>query len=271
MERRAFLGRTITAAVAAGAAPAWAAAGAGQTPSASVAPRDYYELRRYELRGGEQAKLTHAYVRDALIPAANRLGMQPIGAFNVVIGPLNPSLYVLIPGRSADALAALGEQLDQDAAYRQAGAGFLAAPAAAPAYVRMESVLLRAFQGRPSIQVPPATANRAHRVFELRTYESPSRRDHLRKIEMFHSGEFEIFERVGFHPVFYGDTVIGRRLPNLTYMLAFDRLEDRDKLWAAFGSDPQWKRLTAEPRFAFESIVTNIDNQILSPAAYSQI
>jgi hypothetical protein len=121
------------------------------------------------------------------------------------------------------------------------------------------------------LTVTPATAKKESRVFQLRTYESPSNADHVRKIEMFHSGEFEIFERAGFWPVFYGDTLIGPRLPNLTYMLSYPDLSDLNTKWNAFSSDPEWKKLVASPRFNYESIVSNITNLILKPTRYSQI
>ena len=151
------------------------------------------------------------------------------------------------------------------------GAAFLNAPAMAPAFVRVESSLMIAFAGKPRLTIPPATAGHQARVFELRTYESPSDQDHQRKVEMFHSGEFDIFEKAGFWPVFYGDTLVGTRLPNLTYMLGFSDLAERNKKWEAFGSAPEWKKLTGSPRFAFEAIVSNITNLILTPTPYSQI
>ncbi len=71
--------------------------------------------------------------------------------------------------------------------------------------------------------------------------------------------------------MFYGDVLVGSRLPKLTYMLSFDDLADRNKKWNAFRAAPEWKKLSTSPRYAFEEIVTNITNIILSPAPYSQI
>jgi hypothetical protein len=88
---------------------------------------------------------------------------------------------------------------------------------------------------------------------------------------MFNSGEFDVFEKAGFWQVFYGDTVIGWRMPNLTYMIGFPDLVERAKMWKAFGSAPEWKKLSGSPRYNFEEIVSNITNVILSPTAYSQI
>ena len=39
----------------------------------------------------------------------------------------------------------------------------------------------------------------------------------------------------------------------------------------SFRNDPDWKKLTSNPRFAFDTIVTNVTNITLSPLASSQI
>lgn len=267
MQRRTFL-------VSALAAPALAPSVGRSDPREDAAQpngRDYYELRQYHFESGAQAARTHAFLRDALIPAVGRLGLGPVGVFNIHIGPQGSRVFLLLASRSLDLLANLEEHLWSDPVYVQSGSAFLRAPASNPAYVRMESKLMIAFEGRPAIALPPSAKAGKPRVFELRTYESPSDRDHRRKVEMFHHGEFDIFREAGFWPVFYGDTLVGTRLPNLTYMLAFDSLADRDRLWAAFGSNPAWQQLSHSPRYAFEQIVTNVDNLILTPAPYSQI
>jgi len=235
------------------------------------AGREYYVLRRYHFLSGPQRKIADSFFGEALIPALNRLGIKPVGAFSVYIGPDSPSLYVLMPGTSIETLATAEFRLEQDAEYLKAGAPFLNAPAAQPAYVRMESSLMLAFDGKPRLTVPPPTAEHRARMFELRTYESPTDQDHKRKVEMFNSGEFDVFQKAGFWQVFYGDTIVGPRMPNLTYMLAFPDLAERTKMWKAFGSAPEWKKLSSAARYTFEDIVSNITNVILSPTSYSQI
>jgi len=135
----------------------------------------------------------------------------------------------------------------------------------------MESSLMLAFEGWPKLTVPPVTAQRGKRMFELRIYESPSDQDHRRKVEMFNGGEFAAFEKAGFWQVFFGDTVAGPRMPNLAYMLGFEDLAGRDRMWKAFGASEEWKKLSSSPRYNFEEIVSSITNVILSPASYSQI
>ena len=136
----------------------------------------------------------------------------------------------------------------------------------------MEISLLAAFEGWPKLTPPASSATKGKRIFQLRTYESPSNGDHVRKVEMFHSGEFEIFLKAGFHPVFFGDTLI--RLADAEPDLHAELLQNMAELeakWDVFRNDPAWKKLSSNPRFAFDQIVTNISNLMLSPLGCSQI
>ena len=128
-----------------------------------------------------------------------------------------------------------------------------------------------AFEGWPKLVVPPVTAQHGKRVFQLRTYESPTQQDHVRKVEMFQNGEFEVFQRAGFWQVFFGDTLIGPRLPQLTYMVSYPDISEIDVKWDAFRNDPQWKKLSSQPRYSSEPIVDSISNLVLRPASFSQI
>ncbi|MGD0097858.1 MAG: NIPSNAP family protein [Terracidiphilus sp.] len=243
--------------------------GSAETPAAT--PRDYYQVRRYRLQSGPQLKLTESYISDALIPALARRNIGPIGAFRLDIGPETPAFYLLIPGSSLDMIANIDRQLSQDDAFMKIADPFWNAPATAPAFLRLESSLLVAFEGWPHLTPPAATATKGKRIFQLRTYESPSNRDHLRKIEMFNNAEFELFKNAGFHPVFFGDTLIGPQMPNLTYMLSFADMNMLNEQWDVFRNDPSWKKLSTSPRYGYEAIVSNISNLILSPLDASQI
>jgi hypothetical protein len=265
LQRRQFLTSSLGA-----AALAWNPVAPG-AQAAETKAREYYELRKYELASGPQTKLLQSYLADALIPALNRLGFSPVGAFNLDIGPETPATYLLIPSSSLEALVTAELKLAQDEEFMKAASPFWSAPAAAPAFHRIESSLMIAFEGWPRLVVPPVTAQHGKRVFQLRTYESPSHKDHQVKVEMFHSGEFEIFTRAGFWNVFFGDTLIGPRLPQLTYMVSFPDISEIDTRWNAFRTDPQWVKLAAQPKYASEAIVSNITNLVLRPTSYSQI
>src|SRR5271156_5576937 len=264
MERRDFLTATL-------ATSALALANQASAQTSSGKPREYYEIRRYHLQTGPQIKLTDSYISDALIPALNRMGIAPVGAFHLDIGPETPTVYLLLPCAKLETLVSAELELVHDEQFMKAAEPFWSAPATAPAFQRIESSLHIAFEGWPKLTPPAATAEHGKRIFQLRTYESPSNQDHIRKVEMFHHGEFEIFQRAGFVQVFYGDTLIGSRMPNLTYMLSFADLAEMNVKWDAFRNAPAWKTLSSDPRYSFESIVSNISNLLLSPTSYSQI
>lgn len=233
--------------------------------------QEFYELRVYSLKPGAEPNSLHDFLRDAAIPAWNRLGSQPIGVFAPRDAAEAPSLYVLIPHPSLNAFATATSRLAADADYLKAGAAYLDLPSTDPAYVRFESSLMRAFAGIPHLTLPSYSVEKKPRLFELRTYESHSEKAALKKIEMFNNGEIEIMRRAGLGPVFYGETLIGTRLPQLTYMLSGENTEAHKQHWGAFGGDPEWKKISAIPEYANSKIVSKITNKFLVPTPYSQL
>src|ERR1035437_2134108 len=258
MQRRNFL----TASLAASALALTRTAAAQPAPAQPANAPEYYQIRRYQLHSGTQTALTQSYFADALIPALSRLGFGPIGAFQADFGIQSPAYYLLIPAASVEALAQITLRLAGDPAFLKAADPFWNAPASAP---RVEPSLLSAFSGCPRLTPPPATAAKSKRIFQMRTYESPSEQAHIRKVEMFNNGEYDCFKAAGFHLVFFADTLIGSRMPCLTYMLSISTLDELNPRWDAFHNDPGWKTLSSTPRYSFEPIVSNITNLILSP------
>jgi hypothetical protein len=228
-----------------------------------------YELRAYQLRRGPMLTSFDTFFRDVAIPAWNRAGAGPVGVFDVSVGTGIPSKFVLLTFRSAGALFEARDRFGNDPAVK--AAPFTNAPATEPSYLRVESSLLRAFTTIPKLELPAQTAANQPRIFELRSYESHNEKAHEAKVEMFNTGEIAIFRRTGLTPVFFGDTLIGARQPNLTYLLTFPDMAAREKSWDTFRSDPEWKKLSATPGYTDPEIVTNISNTLLKPAPYSQI
>lgn len=233
---------------------------------------DFYVWRQFIVRTGTQPQRLGEFLKNAAVPALNRLGHKPIGVFEVVAGVPSPSIFVLTPSSSLAQIAAIEPGLERDTEFMKAADAYLNAPATDPFYVRQETSLLSAFPNVPHIIVPPATASGGPRLFELRTYESHNERAHRMKMRMFtEMGEVDIFRRVGLTPVFFSRTIIGSRMPNLTYMLVHENLAGREKSWAAFGGDPEWKKLRSTPGYSDAEIVSNITTVFLRPASYSQI
>jgi NIPSNAP len=263
LQRRDF----VTSAV----AMAGVALSGGAAQALAASPREFYQLRKYVLQTGPQLALVQNYFERALIPALNRMAMSPVGAFRLDIGPETPTYYLLIPATSVEALVTLDTRLTEDVEFMKASAAFWEAPASAPAFVRVESSLMSAFAGWQTIKIETVAPKGDKRIFQLRTYESASYAGHVRKVQMFNEAEIGIFTRTGLTPVFFGDTLIGTRMPSLTYMLTFANVAELNAKWAVFVSDPAWKELSRRPQYADAEIVSNITNLYLSPLGSSQI
>ncbi len=261
MKRRQFLAATSAAGIGAMVSGAGAHAASPEDDGGTI-----YELRQYHLETEAQQAQLDAFLTDAMVPALNRLGLKPIGVFHPE-EDLTPT-YLLIPHPDLASVATLRDRLLADNAFLTAGADFLNAPADNPAYARITSSVFKAFEGMPNIETPVTAEGR---VLQLRIYESPSVKTNKKKIEMFNIGEIDIFRDSGLHPVFFGEALVGDKLPNLTYMLAFKDQEERKANWKTFVNSDAWKELSSKPEYADDKILSNITNVFLKAAPCSQV
>ena len=293
MNRRDFLTVTASAATAltalalAGRARAAdSAAPAGALPAATGGKpgKQLIELRTYHFASTAKQEAFIKFMADAAVPGLNRAGVQPVGVFRALgkdNAPPKPAkgdvpakpaadptnLYVLLPHPSHESALTLADRLADDDAFQKAGQAVLNTPKSDPAYARYESSLLLAFDEFPQVQVP---AKADGRLMQLRVYESHTEERGLAKVRMFDAGgEVAIFRKVGLTGVFFGRAIAGPNLPNLTYMLAFDDEQARDRAWNAFRDHPEWKSLSKDP--AYKDSTSKITNLVLRPAAGSQV
>ena len=237
------------------------------TAAADATNSEIYELRIYSLPAAKQPILDK-YLSEAFIPALHRQGIGMVGVFMEKPDKGVLRVYVLIVHPSLGSVANVTTRLAEDETFLKAANEYWDAKATDPAYSRIESSILVPLAGMPRLQKPDTSQAR---LLNLRTYESHSERAALKKIEMFNKSEMAIFRRVGLTPVFFGATVAGSLMPNLTYMLVFPDEPGRVAAWSRFGSDAEWKKLRAVPEYADKEIVSHITNRILLPAAYSEI
>ncbi len=259
MTRRRFLPSTAAAVL-----------GAGELAAAEPGKNAILELQRYQLRNSadNQRTRTSDFLKQ-YAAALGRAGAGPVGAFGSTIAPDGPFLLLLVSYASLSAMEQAQAKLAGDGEYQKAVEAYNAQPGLN--YERMESSLLRAFDGYPAVVPPPGDAKRAARLFEVRQYESNNTSTLQKKIKMFNDGEIGAFVRAGGQPVFFGETLVGPKQPNLTYMLSYEGLTGRDTVWKAFGADPVWQKLRATPGLSDPEIVSNISNYLVSPLPFSQI
>ena len=106
-------------------------------------------------------------------------------------------------------------------------------------------------------------------IHELRIYHcAPGRLPALH--ERFQTITLKFWEKYEIQPVGFWTTLIGPSNQSLTYMLQWDSLAERETKWNAFSTDPEWVAKRAETE-AHAIIVERIENQILTPTAYSAL
>ena len=276
--RRTFLKTAL-------AATASAAFASRLTAEPSAPVRDYYELRCYHLKAGSRLKADanpaalDSYLEHALLPALDQLGVKNVGVFTeldvkketatATPKPGSP-VWVLIPHATLESFVHVSATLNNDPAVQKAGAGYLEASKASPAFERIDTWLLLAFAGMPRLEVPAFSRSRTPtRVFEMRDYESHSELKALNKMAMFNDGEITLMKDLGMAPVFFGQALAGPDLPHLRYITSGPDLATHLANWGKFGPDPRWTGIKDLPRYA-DNVSKNTP-RFLTPKAYSPI
>lgn len=236
---------------------------------AHAADSYYYELKVYHLKNQAQEDRLEKYLQNALVPALHRLGVKEAGVFKPVASDtLGKRMYVFIPFHNLSDIEGMEQKLSADREYLDDGKDYVNAVYNDAPYTRIETIILKAFPKMTAPVVPQLTAKKADRIYEFRSYESPTEVYNINKVKMFNDGdEVALFKRLGFNAVFYSEVIIGSNMPNLMYMITFDNMQQHDKLWKNFSDDPYWKSLSAKPEY--QNNVNHIDAIFLHPTDYS--
>ncbi|MCP4452351.1 MAG: NIPSNAP family containing protein [Planctomycetes bacterium] len=237
----------------------------GFAAKAGRTAKQFVELRHYTFADVQQKKVMIDFLAKVAIPAWNRMDISPVGVFQMADGKTT-DLYVVLPHASLRSVARANTRFLADKKVQQDGDVVWGSPMKKPVYKRIESSLLLGFDKCPKVEVP---TKKDTRVFQLRIYESHNETKAKRKIEMFNKGEIETFRATGLDPVFFGEALVGGKIPNLTYMVGFDDAEAQKAAWGAFGKHPKWIEMRSDPYYA--DTVSNITNLVLTPADGSQI
>ena len=84
-------------------------------------------------------------------------------------------------------------------------------------------------------------------IYEMRVYRClPGRLPAL--LKRFETITLKLWEKHGIRPAGFFTTLVGESNQELTYLLAWESLADREKKWAAFQSDPGLDRRARENR-----------------------
>ena len=104
-------------------------------------------------------------------------------------------------------------------------------------------------------------------IYELRIYRCvPGRQPAL--LSRFENETLRIWQKHGIRQAGFWTTLIGRSSQEITYLLAWDSLAEREKRWGAFLADSEWAAVVDKTEKDGQ-LVENISSQLLTPAAFS--
>ena len=105
-------------------------------------------------------------------------------------------------------------------------------------------------------------------IYELRIYRClPGRLPAL--LKRFVNDTLKLWDKHGIRQAGFWTTAIGESNNDLTYMIRWDSMADRETRWNAFISDPEW--IAARDRSEADGpILANVSSQLLAPTKFSR-
>ena len=106
-------------------------------------------------------------------------------------------------------------------------------------------------------------------IYELRIYQAmPGRLPAL--VSRFQNRTLALWEKHGIRQAGFWTTLVGESSQQLTYLLAWNSLAEREQRWSAFLADPEWIATAAETE-KDGPLVRNISNSLLAPTEFSSV
>ena len=240
-----------------------------QSSCLANATTTYFQLKVYHFQTTEQEQVIDRFLENAYLPAMHKLGFKEIGVFKPIDNKdkADKLVYVFSASLNLEKYANLDVDILKDKQYLASGKEYLDAAHNHAPYSRVETILMKAFEGMPSPSLPKLNADKSERVYELRSYEGPTEKLSANKISMFNNGEIDIFKKLNFNAVFYGQVIAGSTMPNLIYLTTFENMTERDAHWKAFG--PLYKPMAELPQYQ-NNVSKNITT-LCKPTDYSDI
>ena len=240
---------------------------AGASPLAAAGKHtQFYMLETYQLKNGSQVGRIHEFLGKGLLPALNKVHSGPKIFLEATIGPHVPQVAAIIGFSSMEEIWHVHNEVNANAEVAKAVEKWESDPE--PAFEQQTNTLLQAADYSPEVQ---ASTREQPRLFELRTYHSPTWKQLHALHERFAGPEIKIFHRSGIYPILYTSTMIGANMPNLTYLIPFDNLAAREKAWDAFTADSEWAKVRKESIDRHGQIASVIQVSFFKATAYSPV
>ena len=106
-------------------------------------------------------------------------------------------------------------------------------------------------------------------IYEMRVYRCvPGRLPAL--LKRFETVTLGMWEKHGIRQAGFWTTLVGESNQDLTYLLVWESMAEREQRWNAFQSDPDWISARVETE-RDGAIVANISNTFLQPTGFSSV
>jgi hypothetical protein len=242
----------------------------GWSSLAGAAPEKHrvFVFEQYFFKNGTQPGRFDEYVAKGTLPALGRIHNGPRIILTAIAAPHMPQAAVIMGFQSVDELWSVREKISADVELAKAVESWESGPE--QPYESFSASLLEATSYCPEV-APDPEPRKTPRIFELRTYHSPTWRQLKALHERFAGPEIKIFHRAGVNPILYTSTILGPNMPNLTYVIPFENLAAREKAWDAFGADPEWAKVRRESIDKHGQISSVIQISLYRATAYSPI
>ena len=106
-------------------------------------------------------------------------------------------------------------------------------------------------------------------IYELRIYHCVSGRLPA-LLKRFDTITLDIWKRHGIRQAGFWTVQVGESNQDLYYMLAWESLAERERVWTGFMNDPEWISKRAETE-RDGAIVQSITNMLLQPTSFSSV
>lgn len=106
-------------------------------------------------------------------------------------------------------------------------------------------------------------------IYELRIYRIlPGRMPAI--LKRFETRTMAIWKRLGFRPVGFWRTTVGPSHLELVYILAWESMGERERLWDTFMADPEWLEAWAQSE-EDGPLVAKVRNSFMTPTPFSAL
>ena len=106
-------------------------------------------------------------------------------------------------------------------------------------------------------------------IYELRVYRVlPGRMPNM--LARFRDHTVKIWEGHGIHALGFWTTLVGESNNDLTYIIPWESLAERETKWTAFVNDPAWHKARDESE-RDGPIVATLRNEFLTPTDFSAL